>query len=71
MLQGALTDLHQAARSLLKARSFTFVCVVSLGLGNIAYVYGAAIAILVAVIASLAPARRAASVDPAVAMRSL
>jgi ABC-type antimicrobial peptide transport system permease subunit len=38
---------------------------------NVAYLYGAAIAILVAVVASLAPARRAASVDPVVAMRSL
>jgi len=37
----------------------------------IAYVVGPAIAILVAVLASLAPARRAASVQPMVAMRSL
>ena len=37
----------------------------------LAYVAGAAIAILVAVLASLAPARRAASVQPMVAMRSL
>ena len=37
----------------------------------VAYVAGAAIAILVAVLASLAPARRAASVQPMVAMRSL
>ena len=36
----------------------------------LAYVFGAAIAILVAVLASLAPARRAASVQPMVAMRS-
>ena len=36
----------------------------------LAYVVGAAIAILVAVLASLAPARRAASVQPMVAMRS-
>ena len=36
----------------------------------LAYVAGAAIAILVAVLASLAPARRAASVQPMVAMRS-
>jgi predicted permease len=36
----------------------------------VAYVVGAAIAILVAVLASLAPARRAASVLPMVAMRS-
>jgi ABC-type antimicrobial peptide transport system permease subunit len=36
----------------------------------LAYVVGAAIAILVAVAASLAPARRAASVLPMVAMRS-
>jgi ABC-type lipoprotein release transport system permease subunit len=35
------------------------------------YVAGAAIALLVAVLASLAPARRAASVQPMVAMRSL
>src|SRR6187399_2937740 len=38
---------------------------------HMAYAYGAAAAALVAVIASLAPARRAASVDPMVAMRSL
>ena len=37
---------------------------------SLAYVVGAAIAILVAVLASLAPARRAASVLPMVAMRS-
>jgi ABC-type antimicrobial peptide transport system permease subunit len=37
---------------------------------SFAYVVGAAIAILVAVLASLAPARRAASVPPMVAMRS-
>jgi putative ABC transport system permease protein len=36
----------------------------------LAYVTGAAIAILTAVLASLAPARRAASVEPMVAMRS-
>lgn len=37
----------------------------------LAYVVGAAIAVLVAVTASLAPARRAASVQPMVAMRSV
>ena len=37
---------------------------------NLAYVLGAAIAILVAILASLAQARRAASVQPMVAMRS-
>jgi predicted permease len=37
----------------------------------LAYVVGAAVAILVAVLASLAPARRAASVQPMVAMRSV
>jgi ABC-type antimicrobial peptide transport system permease subunit len=37
---------------------------------TLAYVLGAAMAILVAVLASLAPARRAASVLPMVAMRS-
>ena len=37
----------------------------------IAYVAGPAIAVLVAVLASLAPARRAASVPPMVAMRSV
>jgi predicted permease len=37
----------------------------------LAYIVGAAIAILVAVLASLAPARRAASVQPMVAMRSI
>jgi ABC-type antimicrobial peptide transport system permease subunit len=36
----------------------------------LAYVAGAAIALLIAVLASLAPARRAASVQPMVAMRS-
>ena len=39
-------------------------------LDPLAYVAGAAIAVLVAIIASLAPARRAASVQPMVAMRS-
>jgi ABC-type lipoprotein release transport system permease subunit len=37
----------------------------------LAYVAGAAVAVLVAVLASLAPARRAASVQPMVAMRTL
>ena len=37
----------------------------------LAYLAGAAIAVLVAIIASLAPARRAASVQPMVAMRSI
>ena len=37
----------------------------------LAYVAGAAIAVLVAVLASLAPARRAASVQPMVAMRTV
>jgi ABC-type antimicrobial peptide transport system permease subunit len=37
----------------------------------IAYVVGPAIAVLVSVVASLAPARRAASVQPMVAMRSV
>ena len=37
---------------------------------NLSYVAGAAVAVLVAVVASLAPARRAASVQPMVAMRS-
>ena len=37
---------------------------------SFAYVAGAAIAILVAVLAGLAPARRAASVSPMTAMRS-
>jgi len=37
----------------------------------LAYVVGAAIAVLVAVLASLGPARRAASVQPMVAMRTL
>jgi predicted permease len=37
----------------------------------LAYAFGAAIAIVVAVLASLAPARRAASVQPMVAMRSI
>ena len=36
----------------------------------VSYVAGAAVAVLVAVVASLAPARRAASVQPMVAMRS-
>lgn len=40
------------------------------GLEPLAYVAGAAIAVLVAIIASLAPARRAAAVQPMVAMRS-
>jgi hypothetical protein len=37
---------------------------------NVSYVVGAAISVLVAVVASLAPARRAASVQPMTAMRS-
>ena len=37
----------------------------------LAYAAGAVVAVLVAILASLAPARRAASVDPTVAMRSL
>jgi ABC-type lipoprotein release transport system permease subunit len=37
---------------------------------HLAYIVAAGIAILVAVLASLAPARRAASVAPMVAMRS-
>jgi ABC-type antimicrobial peptide transport system permease subunit len=36
----------------------------------VAYILGALIAVLVAVIAALAPARRAASVHPMIAMRS-
>jgi ABC-type lipoprotein release transport system permease subunit len=36
----------------------------------LSYVVGAAIAVFIAVVASLAPARRAASVQPMVAMRS-
>jgi len=38
---------------------------------SLAYVVGAAIAVLAAVLASLVPARRAASVQPMVAMRSI
>jgi predicted permease len=41
------------------------------GLEPVAYLAGAAIAVLVSVVASLAPARRAASVQPMVAMRSM
>jgi ABC-type antimicrobial peptide transport system permease subunit len=37
----------------------------------LAYVAGAAVAVLVAILASLAPARRAASVQPMVAMRTV
>jgi putative ABC transport system permease protein len=37
---------------------------------NLAYVLGAAVALLVAVLASLGPARRAASVQPIIAMRA-
>jgi ABC-type antimicrobial peptide transport system permease subunit len=36
----------------------------------LSYVAGAAVAVLIAVVASLAPARRAASIQPMVAMRS-
>ena len=36
----------------------------------LSYVVGAAVAVLIAIVASLAPARRAASVQPMVAMRS-
>jgi putative ABC transport system permease protein len=41
------------------------------GLEPVAYLAGAAIAVFVAVLASLVPARRAASVQPMIAMRSL
>jgi putative ABC transport system permease protein len=41
------------------------------GLEPLAYVAGAAMAVLVAIVASLVPARRAASVQPMVAMRSM
>jgi hypothetical protein len=41
------------------------------GLEPIAYVIGPAVAVLVAVVASLAPARRAASVEPMIAMRAM
>lgn len=41
------------------------------GLEPLAYVAGAAVAVMVAIIASLVPARRAASVQPMVAMRSM
>jgi ABC-type lipoprotein release transport system permease subunit len=37
----------------------------------LAYVAGAVLAIVIAILASLGPANRAASVDPTVAMRSL
>jgi ABC-type lipoprotein release transport system permease subunit len=37
---------------------------------NLAYVAGAAVALLVAVLASVLPARRASSIQPMVAMRS-
>jgi putative ABC transport system permease protein len=37
---------------------------------HLAYVAGAAIAVIIAVVASLAPARHAASVEPKVALRS-
>jgi putative ABC transport system permease protein len=37
---------------------------------NLAYVAGAAVALLVTVLASVLPARRAASIQPMVAMRS-
>ena len=35
MVRSIFTDLNHAARSLLKARAFTFVCVVSLGIGMV------------------------------------
>jgi ABC-type antimicrobial peptide transport system permease subunit len=41
------------------------------GLEPLAYLAGAAMAVLVAIVASLVPARRAASVQPMVAMRSM
>jgi putative ABC transport system permease protein len=37
---------------------------------SLSYIVGAAVAVLVAVLASLAPARRAASIQPIIAMRS-
>jgi ABC-type lipoprotein release transport system permease subunit len=37
---------------------------------NLAYIAGAAVAVLVAVVASFVPARRAASVQPMVVIRS-
>jgi len=46
---------------------------IGISLSNVEYVsylVGAAVAVLIAVLASLAPARRAASVQPMVAMRS-
>src|SRR5262245_7281768 len=46
MLKGIWSDLIHAARSLAKARAFTFVCIVSLGIGMapvIAIPYGARI----------------------------
>ena len=55
MFKGIWSDLVYAARSLAKARAFTFVCIVSLGIG---------MAPVIAV------SYRAASVLPMVAMRS-
>jgi hypothetical protein len=97
MFKGIWPDLVYAGRSLAKARAFTLVCVVSLGIDGAGHrdsvlgahtqdaarrhedggsrrtrddaewLVGAAIALLVAI---LAHARRAASVQPMVAMRS-
>jgi putative ABC transport system permease protein len=40
------------------------------GIENVSYVAGAVVAVLIALVASLAPARRAASIEPIIALRS-